>query len=215
MHVLVVHSDPRFYREVQPLLADQEASGAYQPSLEGLGSQVEAHFPDLIVLEHRCLLKDENKLGEAFARSSRLPLIFLTRATSERIRAGEERNRLVAILGHLRNQSGRVRANQILQVGQLRIHAGRMRVAVGDRWVKLPPIQFRILHYLALHANQVIPHRELMHAVWGYSATDEEARDLLKVHITQVRRKLGAEFKHYIQAIRGQGYVLVDPDADE
>lgn len=216
MHVLVVHSDPRFYREVQALLADEEASGAYQSSLTGIRSQLDAQYPDLIVLEQKCLAGDGNQFGSAFShRGQRLPLVFLTTANGERICAGEERNRLASLLRHMHSQSERSRSGQVMQVGQLRIHAGRRRVAVHDRWVRLPPIQFGILQHLAANANELVPHRELMRVVWGVSATDEEARDLLKVHITQLRRKLGPEFRDYIQAVRGQGYVLVDPDADD
>lgn len=223
MHVLVVHSDPRFYREIQPLLAAQQASGAYQSSLSGIRHQVEAHFPDLIILEQGCLAEDVCPLGDAFAHFVRLPVIFLTTADGERIRAGEERTRLSGLLGHLRSQGERSKSTQVVQIGQLRIHAGRMRVALNDRWVRLPPIQFRILQHLAANVNELVAHGELMSVVWGYAATDEEARELLdekarellKVHIRQLRRALGPEFKGYIQAVRGQGYVLVDPSAED
>jgi DNA-binding response OmpR family regulator len=215
MHVLVVHSDPRFYREMKLLIADEEATGAYQPGLNGIQFQIEAHAPDLIVLEQRCLSAGSEALANAFPHSQRLPVIFLTAADCERIRVGDERSRLVSMLNYVRSQTERAKSLQVMQVGKLRIHAGRMRVAVEDRWVRLPPIQFRILHYLALNANETVTHRELMSTVWGFDATDDEARDLLKVHITQLRRKLGPEFRDYIQAVRGQGYVFVDPDADD
>ena len=191
MHVLVVHPDPRFYREVQPLLAAHEASGAYQSNLNDIRCQLEAHFPDLIVLEPGVLAVGEGSLGKAFGHKLRLPVIFLTSARSEHIQSGQERERLTALLRHVRNQSEHPRLSQILQVGNLRIHPGRMRVALNDQWVRLPPIQFRILEHLATNANELVPHQELMRSVWGYTATNEEARDLLKVHITQLRRKLG------------------------
>lgn len=214
MHVLVVHPDPRFYRKLQSLLTDYEATGAYQPNLEGIQYQMEAHNPDLIVLGQGCLSNDTGLFAHDFPVGQRLPLVFLTAASSERIGVGEERNRLAGLLGHLRDQGERTRSTQVMQVGQLRIHAGRMRVAVGERWIKLPPMQFRILQHLATNADELVTHRELMRAVWGYEATDEEARDLLKVHITQLRRNLGPEFRDYIQAVRGQGYVLVDPASE-
>lgn len=217
MHVLVVHSQPRFYHEVKALLAQQEADVAYLPDLSNLHHwQLEAQFPDLIVLEQECLAAGGEPLSAAFSRSTRLPLVFLTTADSKRIGGGEERQRLADLLAYLQSQSERVRATQVLQVGQLRIHAGRMRVTMGDGWVKLSPIQFRILHQLALHANVVVSHHDLASAVWGpESADDETKRDLIKVHIVQLRRTLGAPFKNYIQAVRGQGYILVDPDSEE
>lgn len=216
MHVLVVHSEPRFFREVKELLAQQEVNGAYLPNLADIQLQVEAQFPDLIILEPRCLAAGSEQLGVAFSRSQRLPIIFLTSADSDCISAGEERHRLAELIAHLRSRGERTRSAQVIQVGQMRIHAGRMRVALGDSWIKLPPIQFRILHHLAANANVVVSHHDLASAVWGAETADDETRrDLIKVHIVQLRRTLGPVFKNYIQAVRGQGYVLVDPEAED
>lgn len=215
MHVLTVHSDPRFYREMRSLLDDHGASGAYQPSLDGLKFQVEAQSPDLIVLEQDCLMRDNGQLGGAFCSDTRLPVIFLTAADGDHIGAGEERARLDNLLGHLRIELERSRRTKILQVGKLRIHGGRMRVAIDDRWVRLPPIQFRILQHLAANANELVTHRELLSIVWGNAAINEKSPDLLKVHITQLRRRLGPEFRDYVQAVRGQGYVLINPDEED
>jgi two-component system KDP operon response regulator KdpE len=218
MHVLVVHSEPCFYRELRDLLSAQEASGAYIPNLSEVRAQIEAHFPDLIVLEQRCLSEGGEFLGQAFVggRLQRLPVIYLTSADCERMRTGEEPQRLTDLLAHVRGQTERARTRQVSQIGRLRIHAGRMRVATGDRWVRLRPIQFRILQLLVANKNEVVSHRELISAVWGAEAADDEARrGVLKVHIRQLRRMLGPETQGYIQTLRGQGYALVDPDADE
>lgn len=216
MHVLVVHSDPRFFRELKQLIAAQNATGAYLCSLGEIRPQLEAQFPDLIVLEHQCLLAGAESLAGAFRRTQRLPMVFLTTADSERIRSGEEVNRLAGLIAHLHSQTNQRQAQQITQVGQMRIHSGRMRVALGEKWVRLPPIQFRILHHLALSPGTVIPHRELIDVAWGAEAADDEdRRDFLKVHIMQLRRTLGPDFKNYIQTVRGQGYALVDPDSED
>lgn len=216
MQVLVVHSEPRFFREVKGLLAQQEVHGSYLANLNDLRLQVEAQFPDLIILEQRCLATGGEQLGAAFSRSQRLPVIFLTSADSERISAGEERNRLAGLLSHLQSQSERMRSAQVIQVGQMRIHEARRRVALGDNWIKLPPIQFRILRHLAANANVIVSHHDLASAVWGTETADDETkRNLIKVHIVQLRRILGPAFKNYIQAVRGEGYVLVDPEAED
>jgi two-component system KDP operon response regulator KdpE len=214
--VLVVHSDPRFFRELKQLIVAQDATGAYLSSLSEIRPQLEAQFPDLIVVEHQCLVTGAEYLAGAFRRSQRLPMVFLTASDSDRIRSGEETARLASLMAHLRSQTDQRRPQQITQVGQMRIHSGRMRVALGDKWVRLSPIQFRILYHLALTPNTVIPHRELIDVAWGAGANDDEdRRDFLKVHIMQLRRTLGPEFKDYVQTVRGQGYALVDPDSDD
>lgn len=221
MHVLMVHPDPRAFREVRSLLEDCGATGAYQPSLDGIRYQVEAHCPDLIILERSCLNHHGDLLAEAFHPGQRLPVLFLMAVDQEAGWPHEERARLAGLLSFLRVQQERTRSPQavgqspvLLQVGRLRIHPGRMRVALDDRWVRLPPIQFRILQHLAAHVNDLVTHRELMDIVWGKDAAAGKTPDLLKVHIMQLRRRLGPEFRNYIQAVRGQGYVLVNPEDD-
>jgi two-component system KDP operon response regulator KdpE len=102
----------------------------------------------------------------------------------------------------------------VYQVGELRIDTRRKRAAIGDRWVALPPIQYRLLLTLTKRAGETIGCQELLQVVWGYDAGEIEARELVKVHIRQIRRRLGLdpEQHHYIHSVRGFGYVLAPPE---
>jgi len=62
----------------------------------------------------------------------------------------------------------------------------------------------------------VIGYRELLCQVWGFDAEEAEARELLKAHIRQIRRKMGldAQRAEYLQSVRGFGYMLIDPHED-
>jgi DNA-binding winged helix-turn-helix (wHTH) protein len=102
------------------------------------------------------------------------------------------------------------------QVGEMRIDTRKRRVGLGERWVTLPPIQYRLLLSLAQRVGQVVSSQELLRLVWGYDAEDTEARELVKVHIRQIRRRLGLdpEKHHYIRSVRGFGYMLIPPDED-
>ena len=55
-----------------------------------------------------------------------------------------------------------------------------------------------------------------LRAVWGHDGNDNEARELLKVHIRQIRRRLSLdpERQHYIRSVRGFGYMLTSPEDD-
>jgi DNA-binding response OmpR family regulator len=54
-----------------------------------------------------------------------------------------------------------------------------------------------------------------MRLVWKYDAEEAEARELVKVHVRQIRRRLGlAPERHYIRSVRGFGYMLISPDED-
>ena len=64
MHILVIHPDPRFYRELLPLLSLHEASSAFARTLSAACDQIEAQSPDVIVLCGPSLQEQEK--GEAF-----------------------------------------------------------------------------------------------------------------------------------------------------
>ena len=56
--------------------------------------------------------------------------------------------------------------------------------------MRLTPKELDVLRYLAVHANKVVPHRELLQAVWGPDYGDEV--DYLRVIINQLRKKIEA-----------------------
>jgi two-component system KDP operon response regulator KdpE len=47
------------------------------------------------------------------------------------------------------------------------------------------------LRYLANHANKIVPHRELLRAIWGPDYGDELA--LLRTLVKQLRKKIEAQ----------------------
>ena len=54
----------------------------------------------------------------------------------------------------------------------------------------LTPKEFDLLRYLTAHANKVIPHRQLLQAVWGPDYGDQV--DYLRVVVNQLRKKIEA-----------------------
>jgi predicted ATPase/DNA-binding winged helix-turn-helix (wHTH) protein len=77
----------------------------------------------------------------------------------------------------------------------------------GDR-VPLSPKDFALLLYLVTHAGRLIPHAELLHAVWGDTFVTPE---VLKVRIGRLRRLLGdaADRPRFIQNVHGEGYRFI------
>ena len=77
------------------------------------------------------------------------------------------------------------------------------QVQSAGRRVRLTPKEFDVLRYLALHANKVVTHRELLQAVWGPDYGDEV--DYLRVIVNQLRKKIEAA------ARRAPVYLLTEP----
>ena len=104
-------------------------------------------------------------------------------------------------------------AGQLIRVGKLSIDPARKEVIFAAKRIPLPPVQFRLLQYLALNAERVVDHRELLREVWGYVGVDSEARNLVKTHVRLIRRKLHwtEEADSYLKSVRGFGYMLSVP----
>ena len=56
------------------------------------------------------------------------------------------------------------------------------------RDVRFTPKEFDLLRYFVSHANKVIPHRELLQAVWGPDYGEE--LEYLRVFVNQLRKKI-------------------------
>ena len=80
----------------------------------------------------------------------------------------------------------------------------------------MPPIQYRLLVALAERTGEVIDCQQLLRLVWGYDIEQAEARALVKVHIRQIRRRLGLDPVEHpdIHSVRGFGHVPAPPDED-
>ena len=75
-----------------------------------------------------------------------------------------------------------------LRVGQLIIDFAARTVTNGAASAHLTPKELDLLRYLTQHANEVVPHRELLQAVWGPDYGDQV--DYLRVFIKNLRKKI-------------------------
>ncbi len=75
--------------------------------------------------------------------------------------------------------------------GPVEIDFDARQVTSRGRQVHLTPKEFDLLRYLTAHANKVIPHRQLLQAVWGPDYGDQV--DYLRVVVNQLRKKIEAK----------------------
>lgn len=68
--------------------------------------------------------------------------------------------------------------------------------------------EFRLLAWLASNPGRVFTYRALVKLVQGYDCDSKEARGIIKVHIMNLRHKLGddPQAPRYIFCVRGVGY---------
>ena len=94
-------------------------------------------------------------------------------------------------------------ATALHQAGALQLDTNRMTVAAHGTPVGVTALEYRLLSYLALHSDRVVPPTELLEHLYG----DDDAREAnaLEAVIARLRRKLG---KGVIGTRRGFGYFL-------
>lgn len=73
------------------------------------------------------------------------------------------------------------------------------------RPVKLTSKEFDLLNTLAANPGRVLSLNSLLEAVWGYNTADYNDPHTVEVHVSNLRRKIGA-FGKRIKAVPGHGY---------
>jgi DNA-binding winged helix-turn-helix (wHTH) protein len=205
MHILILAPTPSTAEQLQAALgdtADRYTIATAWPEVESLLAK---DLPNLILVERAALTHIELATLLNLAQPGRWPPLLLVSAAAAGAKDG------IAVVQRLTQE-----APHYYQIGDLRIDTRRKRAGLGGRWVALPPIQYRLLLALAKRAGEVIDCQELLRLVWGYDAEEIEARELVKVHIRQIRRRLGLdpETHYYIRSVRGFGYMLAPPGDD-
>jgi DNA-binding response OmpR family regulator len=123
--------------------------------------------------------------------------------------AGQIEARIRAVLRRVRD--GDENAAGPLEVGGLRLDPEGYEATLDATPLDLSRREFDLLHYLALHAGQVVTRRDLLTHVWRmpYGGADKT----VDVHVSWLRRKLGetAQQPRYLQTVRGVGIKLSPP----
>ena len=101
-------------------------------------------------------------------------------------------------------------AQEVFQVGELKIELTRRRVFLGEQEVSLTPIEFNLLGVLVRHAGFVVTHRQLLEQVWGPSYIEHS--HYLRIYMGQLRHKLESDpaRPRYLLTEAGVGYRLYE-----
>lgn len=93
------------------------------------------------------------------------------------------------------------------QVGRLTVDLNHMTIAIEGVPTSVTPLEFRLIAYLTLHQDKIVPPGELLEHLYG----EDDAREAnaLEAIIARLRRKLGPGV---IATRRGFGYHLERPE---
>jgi DNA-binding response OmpR family regulator len=93
-----------------------------------------------------------------------------------------------------------------LSVGDLQLDRETREVWRSGQPIDLTPREFELLEVLLMHPRQVFSRETLLNRVWGYDYVADP--NLVEVHISALRAKLGDTARQLIRTVRGVGYTL-------
>jgi DNA-binding response OmpR family regulator len=93
-----------------------------------------------------------------------------------------------------------------IRVGDLALYPRRFQVEVAGRPVRLTPTEFNLLRTFAQSPGQVFTRAQLIEKAFGYDFEGFERN--VDVHVTSLRRKLGATVGRLLKTVYGLGYKL-------
>lgn len=170
---------------------------------------------DALVLDVMLPRLDGWSILRRLRQSKKTPVLMLTArdATSDRVRgldAGaddyvvkpfdleELSARLRALI---RRAAGQARS--LLEIGDVSIDTTARRVTRAGQSIGLTAREYALLEFLAMHRGEVVTRTALYEHL--FDEDDDTLSNLLDVHVSNLRKKLGADF---ITTHRGQGYCI-------
>lgn len=229
--ILIVDDEPKLVRLVSEVLTatgyDVLASASGDQAIEFVAIEQ----PDLVILDIVLLgNSDGYETAHRIREFSNVPIIMLTAKMRESdmlrgfetgvddyitkpFSAKELLARIRAVLKRSRER-GMIQPEREIKCGELNIDLLRRQVNIGEHEIHLTPTEYKLLHELARHCNQVLFHEQLLTAVWGVEYRNDI--DYLRSYVHYLRKKLEVDPTNpkIIVSTPGVGYMLVVPEEE-
>src|SRR5437588_3004684 len=107
------------------------------------------------------------------------------------------------------------RPSSIITVGPITVDSLHNNVTIHGKPARLTPTESKLLHLLAVNANNVCTANQIVSHIWGFG--NEVDSGLIKAHIRHLRQKIEPEPSKptYILTVPGVGYTLIRHSSEE
>jgi two-component system OmpR family response regulator len=114
---------------------------------------------------------------------------------------------LSARINALSRRPHHIKAETVLEAGDLKLDLIRRRVMKNGNSIKLQPREFALLEYLARRKGQIQTKAMLLEAIWDINF--DPLTNVVETHISRLRAKLnGLDQYESIITVRGAGYMI-------
>lgn len=220
IHILVVEDEPTIVELLHIGLAYEgyQVAVAYNGH-SGLEMAEKGDF-DLLILDLMLPDLDGFKVCRRLRmRENNIPIIMLTarKDIADRV-AGLDMGaddyitkpfsfeELVARVRAVLRRKGNVAEPTVLRVAGMVLDLETHEVRRDDKPIDLTPIEFALLELFMRHPRRVYTRDTLLNRVWGLDY-DGDA-NVVDVHVSNLRRKLGDRSRQLIRTVYGLGYSL-------
>ena len=201
--ILLIDDEPQILRALKTILS----AGHFRVLSAVNGEQgialAASQSPDVIILDLTLPDMDGIQICEQIREWSTVPIIVLSVRDSEhdKVAALDKgaddyltkpfniEELLARIRVALRHSSQSIGNKEtVIRAGSLAIDLARHIVTLNGDEVKLTATEFKLLSYLAAHADRVLTHQAILTHVWGFEESDHT--EYLRVYVGQLRRKI-------------------------
>lgn len=215
MRILIVEDEPDLLRALaQALREEGYAVDTATDGDDGLFKAENWEY-DTIVLDIMLPKLDGWEVLRRLRKTKKTPVLMLTARdqTRDRVRGldtgaddylikpfdlAELLARLRALIRRSANQT-----RAAIEIGDVVIDTSGRKISLAGETVALTAREYALVEYLALHRGQVITRTVLYEHL--FDENDSTLSNLLDVHVSNVRKKLGHDF---IATRRGHGYCI-------
>jgi two-component system OmpR family response regulator len=215
MRLLVVEDEPRLLRSLARALREEGyAVDTAEAGDDGL-QKAELYDYDAIVLDVMLPRLDGWELLARLRQLKPTPVLMLTArdSTRDRVRGLDtgaddylvkpfDLSELLARVRALIRRAAR-QARSDIRILDVVIDTRARSVTRQGQAVALTAREYAILEYLAIHRGELVTRTALYEHL--FDETDDTLSNLIDVHVSNLRKKLGAEL---IATRRGQGYCI-------
>jgi DNA-binding response OmpR family regulator len=218
--ILIIEDDPVITEFLRTGLAYE----GYQVSVSNTGKEgqemILQNTFDLVILD--VMLPDSSGFDicrRVRSFGSDVPILMLTvkKDVSDRIKGLDSGaddyltkpfsfDELLARIRALLRRSGHISESKILNLGSINLNTETLEVHLAGEPIDLTPTEFALLELFMQHPHRAFTRETLLNRVLGYDY--DGGTNIIDVHISHLRKKLGDSKANLIRTIHSVGYAF-------